>query len=84
VRRIAVKQYTGLKADQPAIARRLARKIQGAIVQRQCLLLDFEGTAASPEFLDVLLSVAVQPKIRFCGLPVIQQQLVHSRQKEMS
>ncbi len=84
MRRIIVKQLVGSKATKPAVAWRLARKIQGAIAQRQCLLVDFEGTNASLEFLETLLAVAIPTKVRFCGLPSVQQALVNLRQKETS
>jgi len=84
MRRVVVKHFTGSMADNPAVARRLARKIRGSIAQRQCLLLDFEGTIATSEVLEALVEVASPSMVRFCGLAPALQEFVRSRQKELS
>jgi len=76
VRRLLLVNYTGATAANLAIAQRIVRKIHGARRQRECLLIDCEEVEVSQDFLKVLVSAAHPEKIRFCGLPLIQQQFV--------
>jgi hypothetical protein len=76
--RIILLQFTGPSAINLKIARRLARKISVAQHIGYCVLIDGEDVEMSEEFLQVLVSVACADKTKFCGLPILQQQMVVS------
>jgi len=74
MKRITLLHYTGARARNLKVARRIARKIVGALRNGECLLIDCEDTEVSADFLKELTVVAHPEKIRFCGLPQPQQQ----------
>jgi hypothetical protein len=76
VRRIIVNQYTGGKAANLVIARRVARKIRGTVSTSQCVLIDCEDVTFTPHFLKILAAEARPEKTRFCGLSVADQTLI--------
>ena len=80
--RIILLQHIGASAINLKIARRLARKISGAQSIGHCVLIDCEDVEVSEEFLHVLISIARADRTKFCGLPILQQQLVVSLLKE--
>ena len=79
---ILLLQITGASAINLKVARRLARKVSGAQRIGHCVLIDCEDVEVSEEFLQILVSVACADKTKFCGLPILQQQLVVSLLKE--
>jgi len=81
VRRLLLKNYTGATAENLATAQRIIRKIQGARRQKECLLIDCDEVEVSREFLATLLSAAHPKRVRFCGLPLLQQQIVKLQEK---
>lgn len=77
MKRIIVLHHTGSDATNLKLARRIARKMQSAQKQGSCVLIDFEDVLeVSPEFLTILTSAALRDKVKFCGLPPVQQRVV--------
>ena len=73
MKRYLLIRYTGPTATNLAQARRVARKIRGTLRQGQCVLVDCENVKISPEFKRVMLAEADPHKVRFCGLPLAEQ-----------
>jgi len=73
MRRILLYKYTGRRADNLTIARRLLRRLRGAQQTGECILVDCEDVEVTQEFLQVLRSESRFEKIRFCGLPIPDQ-----------
>jgi len=82
MKRIIVLHYTGSQANNLKLARRISRKMRGAQMLGQCVLVDFEDVEVSAEFLAILVSSGPVDKARFCGLPIIQQRLVRSLRRK--
>jgi hypothetical protein len=80
MRWLNLRRYTGAKATNLEVARRIVRKIQGAQRRRECLMINCEDVEVSSEFLALLVVAARTDKIRFCGLPRDQQRIVASHQ----
>ncbi len=76
--RLEICQWTGLRAENLAVARNLGRKIEGSQRQGECVLVDFEGVEVSRKFLGVLLRKATEDKVKCCGLPIPLQAVVRS------
>jgi hypothetical protein len=81
MRRVILLEHTGGGAQNLKVAARIVRKIEGAQRQGECLLVDCENVEVSPEFLALLVAAAQPDKIRFCGLPLLQQRFVVLRQR---
>ena len=73
MKRVVLFDYTGDKANDLKIARRLARKLLGAQRAGECILFDCENVEVSPEVLEILRKESYPDKIRFCGLPIPDQ-----------
>jgi len=81
VRRLILLNYTGATAENLVAAERIVRKIHGARREKECLLIDCEDVEVSDSFLMILISAAHPDKIRFCGLPLLQQKFLKSQLK---
>lgn len=73
MRRIILYKYTSRRADNLTIARRLVRRLRGAQQTGECILVDCEDVEVTQEFLQVLRAESRFEKIRFCGLPILDQ-----------
>jgi hypothetical protein len=76
MRRLIVLHYTGPQAGNLVIARRIARKIRGAVKSRQCILVDFEDTSPSLAVLELVAAEMRPDKVRVCGLSIADQILL--------
>jgi hypothetical protein len=82
--RVTLRQFVGKSGKTLKIARLIAKKIQGTQRLGRCVLIDCEEVDLDEEFLAALVSVALPDKIRFCGLPLKQQQFVASLERKHS
>jgi hypothetical protein len=82
VKRLIIFDHTGPYADNLRHARRLARKIQGAQAQGECILVDAENVDATEDFLRILLRNAVPEKVKICGLPISTQVRLYEKRAE--
>jgi hypothetical protein len=71
LRRVEIKNYNGLYRNRGVLAR-IRRKIEGAILQGECVLLDGEGVVGlTAEDLAVLIRDLPAEKLRVAGFPFI-------------
>ena len=70
---IVLYRHTGRIAANLKVARRVARKIQGAQRSGHCIVVSCEDVTVSPEFLRIMAEGTSPEKVRFAGLPIRDQ-----------